>query len=169
MTRRQGTAALVASPVLVGAVTVLVAIISVLIAVQANQGLPFVPTYDVRAEIPGGSNLVVGNEVRMGGFRVGHIEELKPAVSEQGSQRAIAVIEMKLDKRVEPLAVDSRIQIRPRSALGPLARGDVALSRVGRVDARLVGPEPGVALVLNRLRRVPRVRRARTGGERADP
>jgi virulence factor Mce-like protein len=118
MSRRQGTAALVASPVLVGAVTVLVAIISVLIAVQANQGLPFVPTYDLKAEIPGGSNLVVGNEVRMGGFRVGHIETLKPAVSEQGKQRAIAVIDMKLDKRAEPLATDSRIEIRPRSALG---------------------------------------------------
>ena len=38
---------------------------------KANSGLPFVPTYDVRAEIPGGSNLVVGNEVRIGGFRVG--------------------------------------------------------------------------------------------------
>ena len=118
MTRRQATAALVASPVLVGAVTVLVAIISVLIAVQANQGLPFVPTYDVKAEIPGGSNLVVGNEVRMGGFRVGAIEKILPAVTEEGDQRAIAVINMKLDKRVEPLAAYSRIEIRPRSALG---------------------------------------------------
>ena len=63
--RGRGQAALVASPVLVGAVTVLIACISVLLAVQANQGLPFVPTYDVKAQIPGGSNLVVGNEVRI--------------------------------------------------------------------------------------------------------
>ena len=118
MTRRQGTAALVASPVLVGSMTVLVAVIAILIAVQANQGLPFVPTYDVKAEIPGGSNLVVANEVRMGGFRVGQITALDPAVTEEGDQRAIAKIEMKLDKRVEPLPVDSQIRIRPRSALG---------------------------------------------------
>ena len=130
MTRRQGTAALVASPVLVGAVTVLVACISVLLAVQANQGLPFVPTYKLNAEIPGGSNLVVGNEVRMGGFRIGQIEKIRPAVTEEGDQRAIAVIEMSLDKRVEPLPADTTLRIRPRSALGlkyiALTRGDSA-------------------------------------------
>jgi virulence factor Mce-like protein len=126
MTRR-GTAALVASPVLVGAVTVLVAVLAVFLAYNANQGLPFVPTYDVRAEIPGGSNLVQSNEVKVGGFRVGSVEEIRPAVAEagegraegeSGAPRAIAVIEMKLDKSVEPLPADTRIAIRPRSALG---------------------------------------------------
>ncbi len=117
---------LVASPVLVGAITVLVAMISVFLAYNANSGLPFVPTYDVRAEIPGGSNLVKGNEVRLGGFRVGVVENIRPAVAERGQtaegqdveQRAIAVIDMKLDKTVEELPVDTRVQIRPRSALG---------------------------------------------------
>jgi virulence factor Mce-like protein len=125
MTRR-GTGALVASPVLVGAVTVLVAIISVFLAYNANSGLPFVPSYDLKAEIPGGSNLVVGNEVRLGGFRVGVIERILPAVAKPGErarnadseQRAIAVVHMKLDKRVEELPVDTRVQVRPRSALG---------------------------------------------------
>jgi virulence factor Mce-like protein len=116
--RSRGTSALVASPVLVGAVTVLIACISVLISVQANQGLPFVPTYDVKAEIPGGSNLVLGNEVRIGGFRVGQITEISPAVSKVGNQRAIAVITMKLDKSVEPIPANTRVEIRPRSALG---------------------------------------------------
>ena len=116
--RGRGQSALVASPVLVGAVTVLIACISVLISVQANQGLPFVPTYDVKAEIPGGSNLVLGNEVRIGGFRVGQITEISPAVSKVGSQRAIAVVTMELDKSVEPLPANTRVEIRPRSALG---------------------------------------------------
>ena len=115
---RRPTASLVASPVLVGAVTVLVACISVMLAVQANSGLPFVPTYDVRAEIPGGSNLVVGNEVKVGGFRVGVVEDVRPAVSEPGNQGAIAVIDMKIDKTVEPLPAETRLAIRPRSALG---------------------------------------------------
>ena len=57
-----------------GAVTVLVPASSVMLAVQANSGLPFVPTYNVKAEIPGGANLVVGNEVRIGGFRVGVVD-----------------------------------------------------------------------------------------------
>jgi len=123
---RSAKGSLVASPVLVGAVTVLVAMISVFLAYNANAGLPFVPTYDVRAEIPGGSNLVEGNEVRLGGFRVGVVDRIAPAVADPGErarrqgadQRAIAVIDMKLDKTVEELPVDTQVQIRPRSALG---------------------------------------------------
>jgi virulence factor Mce-like protein len=117
MTRRPA-ASLVASPVLVGAVAVLVTCIAVLIAVQANSGLPFVPTYDVKAEIPGGSNLVVGNEVRIGGFRVGAVDRIEPAVSETADGRAVAVIHMKLDKRHAPIPADTELAIRPRSALG---------------------------------------------------
>jgi len=119
MTRRRGTAALVASPVLVGAVTVLVSIIAVFIAYNANAGLPFVPTYDVKAEIPTGNKLVKGNEVRVGGFRVGVVDDITPKVVEQdGERKSIAVIAMKLDKTVDPLATDTLIAVRPRSALG---------------------------------------------------
>jgi virulence factor Mce-like protein len=115
MSRRGGTAALVASPVLVGAVTVLVAIIAVFIAYNANAGLPFVPTYDLRSQLPTGNKLVKGNEVRVGGFRVGVVDEIKPRVVEGHS---VAEITMKLDKTVEPLAKDTTIKVRPRSALG---------------------------------------------------
>jgi len=116
---RRGTASLVASPVLVGAVTVLIAIIAVFIAYNANAGLPFVPTYDVKAEVPTGAKLVKGNEVRAGGFRVGVVEKITPKVTEvNGERRTIAVLEMKLDKTVEPLPVDSSFYVRPRSALG---------------------------------------------------
>ncbi len=118
MSRRRGTGALTASPVLVGAVTVLVVCIAVMIAVQANSGLPFVPSYDVKAEIPGGSNLVVGNEVRIGGFRIGVVEKIEPAVSEEYDGRAVAVIHMKLEKEYGELPADTELAIRPRSALG---------------------------------------------------
>ena len=108
-----------ASPVLVGAVTVLVSIIAVFIAYNANAGLPFVPTYDVKAELPTGNKLVKGNEVRVGGFRVGVVDEITPKVVEQdGERKSIAVIAMKLDKTVEPLSTDTTIKVRPRSALG---------------------------------------------------
>jgi virulence factor Mce-like protein len=117
MSRRPRTS-IVASPLLVGAVTLLVACVAVLLAVQANRGLPFVPTYDLKAELPGGANLIEGNEVRMGGFRVGVIEQIRPAVSPRGEQRSIAVVQMKLDKVVEELAVDTQVTVRPRSALG---------------------------------------------------
>jgi phospholipid/cholesterol/gamma-HCH transport system substrate-binding protein len=118
MTRRAG-ASVVASPVLVGAVTVLVVIVAVFLAYNANQGLPFVPTYDLKAEIPGGENLVKGNEVRVGGFRVGLIDTIDPkTIVQNGDRKTIAVVQMKLDKVVDPLPKDSQIYIRPRSALG---------------------------------------------------
>jgi len=116
---RRGTASIVASPVLVGAVTTLIVVVSVFLAYNANQGLPFVPTYDVKAELPSGANLVVGNEVRVGGFRVGVVDQITPRTVEQnGVTRSIAVVDMSLDKVVEPLATDSQVIVRTRSALG---------------------------------------------------
>jgi virulence factor Mce-like protein len=119
MTRGRGTASVVASPVLVGAVTTLIVIVSVFLAYNANKGLPFVPTYDLSARVPNGSNLVPGNEVRVGGFRVGVVDTVKPATQViNGRTTPIAVLNMKLDKTVEPVSVDSKIIIRSRSALG---------------------------------------------------
>ena len=59
--------ALSASPLLVGAVTVLIALVAVFISYSANEGLPFVPTYRIEAELPNASKLVEGNDVRAGG------------------------------------------------------------------------------------------------------
>ncbi len=119
MRRRQGQASIVASPVLVGAVTLLVTIIAVFIAYNANSGLPFVPTYDIKAQIPTGGKLVAGNEVRIGGFRVGVVDDIQPEVVEvDGERKSIAVISMKIDKTASPLPPDSTISVRPRSALG---------------------------------------------------
>jgi virulence factor Mce-like protein len=119
MRSRQGSASLVASPTLVGAVMVLVSLIAVFLAYNANKGLPFVPTYTLKAQLPSGAKLVEGNEVRIGGFRVGAIEEITPArLKSEGEIRTVAQITMKLDKQVEPLAADSTVRVRPRSALG---------------------------------------------------
>ncbi|HEX8075717.1 MAG TPA: MlaD family protein [Thermoleophilaceae bacterium] len=119
MTRGRSTASIVASPVLVGAVTTLIVIVSVFLAYNANSGLPFVPTYNLRAELPGGANLVPGNEVRIGGFRVGVIDKIGTGRAVfNGRPRAIAVIKMKIDKSAQPLAKDTGVLVRPRSALG---------------------------------------------------
>lgn len=119
MRNRSASATLVASPVLVGAVTLLITIVAVFIAYNANSGLPFVPTYDLKAEVPTGNKLVAGNEVRVGGFRVGAVDDITPKVVRTGGEtKTVAVISMKLDKTVEPLARNSTVKIRPRSALG---------------------------------------------------
>ncbi|MEA2443124.1 MAG: phospholipid/cholesterol/gamma-HCH transport system substrate-binding protein [Thermoleophilales bacterium] len=121
MSRGRGTASIVASPVLVGAVTTLIVIVSVFLAYNANKGLPFVPTYDVSAEVPSAANLVEGNEVRVGGFRVGIVNKIRTKFRKAppaGKLTAVAVLDLKLDKTVEPLARDSKLLVRPRSALG---------------------------------------------------
>src|ERR671914_417676 len=116
---RTGRRQLAASPVLIGAVTLLVAIVAVFISYQANQGLPFVPTYQLKAELPTGAKLVPGNEVRAGGFRVGLVKEITSVRKRvDGEVRSIAQLDLELDKQVEPLSVDTEVGVRPRSALG---------------------------------------------------
>ena len=115
MTRRSSSA-LTASPVLVGAVTVLVTIVAVFLSYNANSGLPFVPTYDLKANMPNASQLVEGFEVRIGGARIGFISKIEAKERDDGS--AYAQVTMKLDKEVEPLPADSTLLVRPRSAIG---------------------------------------------------
>jgi virulence factor Mce-like protein len=104
------------SPVLVGALTVLVIVVAVFLSYNANKGLPFVPTYDLQAELPNAAALVTGNEVRVGGFRVGVVDDIRPQRTPAG--RTTALVSMKLDKTIEPLPVDSTMIVRSRSALG---------------------------------------------------
>ena len=114
--RRSGGAALTASPVLVGAVTVLVTIVAVFLSYNATSGLPFVPTYDLKANLPNAAQLVKGFEVRIGGARVGLISKIEPQRRDDGS--TYALVTMKLDKSIEPLPAGSKLRVRPRSALG---------------------------------------------------
>jgi len=113
---RRGSASIVANPVLVGAVTTLVVVVAVFLAYNANAGLPFVPTSELKVEVDNGANLVKGNEVREGGFRIGVVEELEPVTLASG--KTVALAKLKLDKKVGAIPVDSTAKVRPRSALG---------------------------------------------------
>ncbi len=114
--RRGVGARIAASPVMVGAVTVLIAILAVFLAYNANQGLPFVPTYRISASVPDANTLLPGNEVRIGGVRVGVVEDVAPVQDDEGNLSA--KLDLALDADVEPLPVDSTIAVRARSALG---------------------------------------------------
>jgi phospholipid/cholesterol/gamma-HCH transport system substrate-binding protein len=116
MRNRSGISGVASSPVLVGAVTVLVVIVAVFLAYNANNGLPFVSTYNLKARVPNADALVKGNEVRIGGVRVGTVRSVVPVQLENGE--VAAELELRLDKSAEPLPVDSTITIRPKSALG---------------------------------------------------
>jgi virulence factor Mce-like protein len=113
---KQRRSALAANPVLIGAATALIAIVAVVLAYNANSGLPFVRTYDIRAEVPDAAGLIVGNDVRKGGSRVGFVSAIVPRKGDDGTRGA--TIEMKLDMTAKPIPADSRVDIRPRSALG---------------------------------------------------
>jgi virulence factor Mce-like protein len=127
--RRRGSASIVANPVLVGAVTVLVVVVAVFLAYNANNGLPFVPTTQIKVQLANGSNLVKGNEVREGGYRIGVISAITPIAlngksqvvgSEKGVDQPTvgAQVTVKLDKKVGKIPADSTVVVRPRSALG---------------------------------------------------
>jgi virulence factor Mce-like protein len=117
MARGKNTPGLTASPVLVGAVTLLVTIVAVFLSYNANAGLPFVPTYDLKAKVPDAANLVVGNDVRIGGARVGVVSNIKAVPGPVGG-KPIAELQLKLDKELEPLPADTTMIVRPKSALG---------------------------------------------------
>ncbi len=116
MRNRSGIQGVASSPVIVGAVTVLVVIVAVFLAYNANNGLPFVSTYDLKARVPNANALVKGNEVRIGGARVGVIRSVAPI--QLGDGRIAAELELKLDKSAEPIPSNSTMIIRPKSPLG---------------------------------------------------
>ena len=115
-TVRRNRASVVASPVLVGAVTVLVIVVAVFLAYNANSGLPFVPTTQLKVDLANGANLVPGNEVRSGGFRVGVVSGMQPVALPGG--KVGAQLTLKLDRKFGAVPADSHVTVRPRSALG---------------------------------------------------
>ncbi len=113
--RGRGTT-LASNPVMVGAITVLIVILAVFLAYNANQGLPFVPAYRVTAQVQNADGLVPGNEVRIGGARVGVIETLEPVEHDDGT--TTARLDLKLDADAKPIPTDSTLTVRAQSSLG---------------------------------------------------
>jgi virulence factor Mce-like protein len=114
---RRGVGALAASPTMVGAVTTLIVILAVFLAYNANNGLPFVPTYRLSVQVPNASTLVPGNDVRIGGTRVGLVESVDPVPGPKPGS-VVAQLDLKLDRDINPLPKDSNVIVRARSALG---------------------------------------------------
>jgi virulence factor Mce-like protein len=96
--------------------TVLVIMVAVFLAYNSNAGLPFVPTRELKLDIASGSDLVPGNEVREGGYRIGLVSEMRP-VELSGGQIG-AQLTLKLNTQQGRVPVDSTAVIRPRSVLG---------------------------------------------------
>jgi virulence factor Mce-like protein len=104
------------NPMITGAVTILVVVLGVFLAYNANSGLPLVPAYDVDVQVPDAARLVAGNEVRVGGRRVGTITRITPDQRRDG--RVYATLAVELDETAGPLPSDTIARVRPRSTLG---------------------------------------------------
>lgn len=115
MNRRRNNS-IAANPILIGGVTVLVTIVAVFLSYNANHGLPFVPTYTVDVVVPNSAGLIAGNEVRIGGDRVGVIRKITGFARADGS--TAARMELALEDTSAHLPVDSTVAIRPKSPLG---------------------------------------------------
>lgn len=146
MRRRSPLTAAFGNPTVIGALAVLITVLAVFLAYNANNGLPFVQSYRLTAQVPDAAALVPGNEVRIGGVRVGIVETIVPVARKDGTYAA--QLDLKLDKSVEPLPVDSTLIIRSRSALGLKYLQIVR----GTSDA---GYEPGSVMPLSAARPEP--------------
>src|SRR6201994_2718812 len=135
------------STVRVAAVTGLVVICAVFLAYNANNGLPFVSTYNLKARLPNADALLKNNEVRIGGARVGVVKSVVPVQLKNG--KVEAELSLSLDKSAEPIPSDSTMEVRPKSPLGlkylqitpgsstkPMKAGET-------IPVRYAKPEPG--------------------------
>lgn len=113
--RRRGS--LAGSPLLIGALTTLIVVVAVFLSFNANNGLPFVPTYDIKVELPETSGLQKANQVRIAGTRVGIISSLTPHQN-PNTGRITATAELKLEKSIEPLPADTKAVVQSVSAIG---------------------------------------------------
>jgi ABC-type transporter Mla subunit MlaD len=116
MNRRRNTS-LAGSPLLIGAVTTLIVVVAVFLSYNANNGLPFVPTYNIKVALPQASGLQPANQVRIGGTRVGLVSSLTPQ-QDAATGRVTAIANLKLEKKVEPLPADTRATVLSVSAIG---------------------------------------------------
>ncbi len=113
--RRRGS--LAGSPLLIGALTTLIVVVAVFLSYNANNGLPFVPTYDIKVALPETSGLQKANQVRIAGTRVGIVSALIPQQNPQ-TGRITALAELKLEKGVQPLPADTKAIVQSVSAIG---------------------------------------------------
>jgi virulence factor Mce-like protein len=116
MNRRRSNS-LAGSPLLIGAITTLIVVVAVFLSYNANNGLPFTPTYDIKVQLPEASGLQKGNQVRIGGERVGVISALSPYQS-PSTGRVTAIVSLKLEKAVEPLPADTSALVQSVSTIG---------------------------------------------------
>jgi phospholipid/cholesterol/gamma-HCH transport system substrate-binding protein len=96
-----------ASPVTVGLLTLVVAI--VLVYLGFTKGIPFTHDFRMRAVVPSANSVRPNSPVRIAGVNVGKVTGIE---REEGSDNAVLVME--IQDRGLPIHKDARLKIRPR-------------------------------------------------------
>jgi virulence factor Mce-like protein len=108
------------NPILIGTVTILIALVAVYLSYIAENGLPFIPTYNVSVDVANASELVKNADVRIGGARVGQVLTItpEPRGTDPGWPQPFARLGLSLNTSLKPLPYDTRYQVRLASVLG---------------------------------------------------
>ena len=102
---------------MVGALTVLIAAITVFLSYNAGSSLPFVPTFNIAVQVPDAQELTDNNEVLVAGRRVGVIAGIEPRLDSQ--HHPYAQLDLRLDRSMEgEIRTDATSLVRSRSLLG---------------------------------------------------
>ncbi len=117
-TARKAAAALFDNTILVGTMTILVVIVAVYLSYVAENGLPFVPTYNINVDVQSAGELIKNADVRIGGARVGQVLTITPEPATKAWPHPFARLGLVLDRSLEPLAPDTHYQVRLASVLG---------------------------------------------------
>ncbi|WP_354701333.1 hypothetical protein DSM112329_01646 [Paraconexibacter sp. AEG42_29] len=116
--RNTSTSDLFSNPILVGSMILAIGLIGIVLSYSANKGLPFVPAYEIKVQVPDAAKLIEGgSEVRIGGARVGLVTKVSAEPGLNGKP-AYAELTLSLEKAQEPIGIDSQVKVRPRSILG---------------------------------------------------
>ncbi|HTX31138.1 MAG TPA: MlaD family protein [Solirubrobacteraceae bacterium] len=134
-----------ASPFVVGTLTLLIVGIAVYLSYIAENGLPFVPAYDVKVQVANANELAKNADVRIGGVRVGQVLTITPEPPSRTWAHPYAQLGLVLDRHLEPLSWNTHYRIRLASILG----GEYLELIPGKRGAGVAGVPDGGTLTLN--------------------
>lgn len=100
-----------------GLVTLAVTAVVVGISYRAQNGLPWLSTYSIHADVPDGAKLLKNADVRIGGARVGQVLGIHAEPGRDG-RPPFTRLDLALDASQGPLPVDTTSEVRLASVLG---------------------------------------------------
>jgi virulence factor Mce-like protein len=120
MNRRAATSrlrALAGDTLVIGLVALAISAVALLVAFQAQNGLPFQSVYRVHVQVPDAAKLSKNADVRIGGARVGQVLAIHAEPAGR-NHPPFAQLDLALNRDVGPLPADTTAEVRLASVLG---------------------------------------------------